>query len=653
MVSALLAAEPDHTQVDLLRPYEDSPKIYVQAMLPDGQPGLFMVDTGAGVSVIHTALAERLGLYVGPPQGYVTGLGGRVPLRRAVLPSLTLGDLSVGSLTVAVGVSGVPTHAGMMPVDGILGNDVWKNFVLVVDYPADILELHRPGTYEVPESAVPMDTDGSFPRVRATLSAADDPRHITQELLLEVDTGARGVILSGPTGVGFADLATEGVEPIYGVGAPEDLPPSVFYRTTRRIPLESVGIGAAVVTDTGPATWINFGDEEPFGPQDMAGLLGYSVLRGHMIVLDYPGQRFAMVESSRPARSINGHQVLLDQDRELYGRDKSRGLVRARYLVGLGDNEAALSELDRYLRRHSEDRQALMLQARLTRAAGEVETYRAQVERLGAGALVEQEEIIAAVNLALLLGNHGSAESLAEDAIAVQPESASAWIARSDVHLAEGLFREARLDLGQATRIQGNPNAELLRRARLALAENDPIAALSLLRTRIRLYPTEGDTFWFYGLAASELDDELALETYRADLEAALARLHPDLRPLDFAAAGFTMLGDHDRAQQLMSLGLARDCSDLVGASADNCVAWYHAMAGGNLDTALKRVTAAIEAEPNRADFQDTLAVVHLVRGEEDLALPAARIAARLAPDVIYHLWQADRIDRAAGSENR
>ncbi len=653
VTGSLLAAGVDHAELDLLRPYPGAPKIYVQATLPDGEPGLFMVDTGAGVSVIHTALAERLGLTVGPPQGYVTGLGGRVPLTRAVVPSLHLGDIRVGELTVAVGVPGVPTHAGWMPVDGILGNDVWRNFVVVVDYPADVLELHAPGTVDVPDQAVDMNTDGSFPRVRASLSAASEGRSVTRELWLEVDTGARGVILSGATGLGFEGVASEGVEPIFGVGAPDHLPPSAFYRSTRRIPLDAVGIGTEVMTDTGPATWINYDGGTIIGPQDLSGLLGYSVLQDHRVILDYPGQRFVLTDSERAPRSVNGHQVLLDQDRAEHGRSRDRGLVRAHYLLGLGDEDAATAELERYLKRHGDDPEARMLQARLTRASGAHHVYQDQVRDLGVAALVTDQEIVAAVNLELLHGSTAQALALADQAVLAHPDSAVAWLSMADASLAAGQLTAARQALSNATGIQGNPDAELLRRARLALAEGDPLAAVSLLRTRVRLYPSEGDTLWFYGLAAGELQDDLALETYRVDLEQALARLHPDLRPLDFAAAGFAMLGDQDRAQELMTLGLARDCEALEGPSADNCVAWYQAMGGTELESALARVRSAVAAEPDRADFQDTLAVVHLVRGEDELARPPARLAARLRPDVVYHLWQADRIDRPAAAEKR
>ncbi len=649
LMPVLLAGSPDHGSLDLLRPYEGSPKIYVQAILSDGQPGLFMVDTGAGVSVIHTALAERLGLTLEEPDGYITGLGGQSPMTRSYLPSVELGGRQVTNLTVAVGVPGVPTHAGWMPIDGILGNDVWSQFVLVVDYPADVLELHSPGTVDVPGDAVPMMTEGAFPRVQATLTAPNGTSTIARQIWLEVDTGARGVILSGPTGLGFENVATEGVEPIFGVGAPEHLPPSSFYRTTRRIPLESVAIGGVEVTSPGPATWINYGAGSTFGPRDLAGLIGFTVLQDHRVVFDFPGKRFALTESPLPPRQLNGHAVLLEQDRSLHGRDRDRGYLRAQLMLGLGEEEQAAQELARYLKRHSDDLDARLLEARLLRSVGDLAGYRERTEALGPASLVALGEMIAAVNLELRHGEPTRARSLAEAGIAAAPEAPSARIAMADVLLHEGALDAARQELSLAVGLQGNPDAQLMRRARVALADGDPAAALAYLRTRIRLYPSEGDTFWFYGLATAELREPLALDTYRVDLEQALGRLHPDLRPLDFAAAGYAMLGDSDQARELMEAGLDRDCKDLEGPTADNCVAWYHAMAGAELSTALARSQAAVEAEPDRADFQDTLAVVHLVRGELDEAQRPASAAVRLRPDDIYHLWQADRI----GMEHR
>ncbi len=652
LLPALLARAPEHAQhaeLDLLRPHEGSAKVYVQATMPDGEPALFMVDTGAGVSILSKGLATRLDLTLETPRGFITGLGGESPLTRTVLPYLELGGQRVEDLTVAVGVAGMPSHAGLMPLDGILGNDIWEDFVLVVDYPASVLELHAPGTYAMPDTSIAMSTEGAFPRVQTTLTAPTDGEPIVRKIWLEVDTGAHGVLLSGPTGLGFEAVASEGVEIIYGVGAGPHVPASHFYRTTRRIPLDSVRIGEVEITSAGPATWINYGGGARIGPDGLAGLLGHDVLGEHRVVFDYPGDRFAMTESERPPRMLNGHEVLLAQDRAAFGRSRDRGYLRARLLIGLGENQQASAELSRYLRRHPEDREARVLEARLLRSTGDLEAYRQRIVELGPAALVELGEIVGAVNLELRHGNPGAARAFAEGAVAAAPEADDAQIALADVLLHEGDLGAARRALGTAVELQGNPDSQLLRRARVALAEGDPVAALALLRTRVRLYPSEGDTFWFYGLAASQLQEPLALDTFRVDLEHALERLHPDVQPLDFAAAAYALLGEADRARELMERGMDRDCKDLEGPSADNCIAWYQAMAGAELTTALARSQAAVEAEPARAEFQDTLAVVHLARGEPEQARLPASTAAWLRPDDIYHLWQADRIGREEG----
>ena len=45
------ARGPQHTTLDLLRPYDGFPKVFVQARLPDGELGTFLVNTGADISV--------------------------------------------------------------------------------------------------------------------------------------------------------------------------------------------------------------------------------------------------------------------------------------------------------------------------------------------------------------------------------------------------------------------------------------------------------------------------------------------------------------------------------------------------------------------------------------------------------------------------
>ena len=122
-------------------------------------------------------------------------------------------------------------------------------------------------------------------------------------------------------------------------------------------------------------------------------------------------------------------------------------------------------------------------------------------------------------------------------------------------------------------------------------------------------------------------------------------RLHPDMLPLDFAAAVYLLLGEKEQSLKLMAEGIDRDCKDATPEPEKaNCEAWYKAMANQDLDTALQLVDAALAEDPHRPDFLDTKAVVHLQRGEIRLAKESAREAVRLSPADVYHLWQLDRI---------
>jgi len=80
------------------------------------------------------------------------------------------------------------------------------------------------------------------------------------------------------------------------------------------------------------------------------------------------------------------------------------------------------------------------------------------------------------------------------------------------------------------------------------------------------------------------------------------------------------------------------------GPDRDNCTAWYLALANRRLDDALARIGRALDETGERPDYLDTKAMVHLARQEYAEARRAARHAARLSPDDVYMLWQAERI---------
>jgi len=632
---------PEQTALDMLREAPGSDKIYVQADMGLDEPVVFLVDTGASVSVVNAPLVEALGLEPLAGKGVIEGIGGTTPWTSVVLPTMKLGDFTLHNVEAAAGVTGVPSFAGGPPYQGILGNNVWRNFVLSVDYPADSIQLERPEQAQIPESSVPMLFDGlhcySFVRLEA------EQGETVHQVLLAIDTGARGILLSGFSGAPLGHLATEGEEPMLGIGSGENLPATGFIRRTRRIPIDSVELGGATIEDPGEAQWVNFEGPVRIGPSSMPGLLGHTVLHQHRVIFDYPGERFALVPSTAPERSLDGHQVLLDADLERHGDDPDRALYRARLLAWVDQEQQAIELMQAWLERHPDDEEAAIFLARLHLYQGELDAYWELVSQLDAASLAEQGELVTVVNGLALQGKGPQALELAQRAVEAWPDRSRTRIALADALLSQGEPQRARLALAEANRLDESPDGHLLRRARVALAEGDRIAALSHLRRLLEVLPSSGFAIWFYQHVSSAED----LGTMSIDLDRAMARLHPGDRPLDFLASALDSLGQDERVDELLAEGLERDCEDLEDAAADNCQAWYRAMADRELDVALESATLATEAAPHRPDYLDTLAMVQWRQGKLEQALETSTRALRLSPEDIYLAWQVDRLAEA------
>ncbi len=637
---------PKTTSVDLLRVSEGGARIYVEAVLPDGERGLFLVDTGADISVLSRSTAARLGLAIDEDYGAVVGLSGVVSMDRAVIPSLTLGEAVVPDVEVGVGVPGVGTLAGAMPLDGLLGNNVWSRFTVEIDYPADLMVLHAPGSLKPKRRAGTMYFNGAHVFAPIDLQTQANPDE-THTLILRVDTGAGELSLCGQAASVFSSEFTEGLESVYGIGASDTLPPFRNLKSTRRIPLDGARLGGAKL-DVETARWLDY-EGSGACPDDMRGLIGHELLSDHRVIFDYSNGRLHLAKSKRRKRQLNGHRVMLERDLEAFGDDPSRGPMRARLRLHLDELEAARQDLQRFLDATPDSGEATgvrVLLANLLRHEGDLSGAMDTLSPLSPGELVDEGEIVASVNALLFEDRADDALALAESSVKARPESGWAWVALGDARLRRGDADGAHDALLEAVRLEGYPDAHLLRRARVALAQGDRHASHAHVRKLLSLYPMGGEVLWFYALLA---DDDQTRATFAADLEAAMARLHPRTRPIDFLVAAKQVTGEQKAALDYMQAGIERDCSALdAGPSVDNCLAWYWSLAREKPDEALQRIDRALEQDGERSDFLDTKAMVHLSRGEYQAAREAAVAAARLSPDNVYMLWQAERIAELA-----
>lgn len=646
-VHLALAADPP-ARLDLWRGWPGSDKVYVRVGLPGGESGLFLVDTGATVSVLNRSTAERLGIQGQAGEGELRGLSGTVPFVHAEVPWLDLGGRRVDHVEMAVGVPGVPDEAGALPVDGILGNNVWSQFTLVVDYPRDTVELWTPGDYRIHGHSAALVQDANHLYTAISLTAESGGQRVEQDTTLEIDTGAGSLSLWCQTGDPFRALTTVGVEAVLGVGADLDRVPDYdVLMETRRIPVTHVGVGGRELNVHDEVRW-----SSPDSWTDAClvtpGLIGYDVLAGHRVVFDFHAGRFALERSRGRRRTFDAMAAWLAEDQARHGDDLGRAAPRARVLAAQAKYADARALVERALAVHPDDAELHVLLARLLRFQGETASSLATLADVAPAALAEQDEWVAYVNTLVLAGQVDEAVRRAQAAADGGGDDAareSFFLALSDAQLAAGRYGESRAALDRAIEVDQGGSAFAIRRARILAAEGDHYGALTTLRELLHAYPMGGQAIWLYGIEAHPEDRA----TFTADVARALSRLHPDMRPLDFVGAGRRASGDDEGGRAALAEGRARDCKPLPhGPDRDNCDAWYLALGGQDLARAASRIRAALAKDPHNAAFLDTATTVALAEGDRAAALRYATEAAWLQPWDPYLLWQRGRLVDAA-----
>jgi clan AA aspartic protease (TIGR02281 family) len=109
---------------------------YVDAVVNDGRPARFLVDTGAFACLVSPRLAEALGITPGPGARAVPmiGIGGRTSGPMVTLQSVRVGDVEASDVAAVI-------HDVAGPGDGILGNTFLSRFTMTLDPERGLLTL--------------------------------------------------------------------------------------------------------------------------------------------------------------------------------------------------------------------------------------------------------------------------------------------------------------------------------------------------------------------------------------------------------------------------------------------------------------------------------------------------------------------------------
>ena len=267
---------------------------YVPVYVNGKGPSMFILDTGADLTVIEKGHAAEIGLAM---EGSIEIRGaGESTLDAAMIagPSVRIAGLDIPSdVMIAVPLGPLSLYEGR-PIQGILGYDVLSRFVVEVDYAAKKATLHDPSKFAAPGDARPFEItfDGNTPVMKAVIALPDGRSF---DVRLTLDTGNRtSLILHQP----FVEA--------HGIRA--SLP------TIESAPL-GMGVGGLTRQDLGRIASLSLGDSVMEAPltsfsieqagananPDIDGNVGGEVLRRFTLWIDYGKKRILL----RPNRSLS------------------------------------------------------------------------------------------------------------------------------------------------------------------------------------------------------------------------------------------------------------------------------------------------------------------------------------------------------------
>lgn len=169
-IIAVISAKAERTR-ELEFPFQfREGLLWVEVNIPQSRVPLnFLVDTGAGVSVINLSTAKRIGLKLGQE---VT-----VQSVRTLLPgywqqhiSAKVGDLELPNEYLAVDLEKLSSSCEKS-VDGLIGADFFRGRVVQIDFDAQKIRLLKSDKHRKSDGALPLELRSCGMRVPITVNA--------------------------------------------------------------------------------------------------------------------------------------------------------------------------------------------------------------------------------------------------------------------------------------------------------------------------------------------------------------------------------------------------------------------------------------------------------------------------------------------------
>lgn len=261
----------------------NSNHIYIPVRIGGSKQLSFILDTGAGGPALDIEITKELGLKtIGKFEGRGAGEGTQ-EINLVSLSSVRFGDLVIDSVSaMTISLKPLSKYEGM-PVDGILGYDIFSKFVVKVDYENQKLTLYEPSSfkYEGKGGILPITLEESHPHIKAKIDGQYEGNFV-------IDTGARSSLVLHTPFVQKYDLGAKTgkkIDVFSGIGIGGKAPGKV----TR---VKSIEIGKFNIP--APLTTLSSSEKGAFASEKIDGNIGGGILKRFTVIFDYPNKQMIL-----------------------------------------------------------------------------------------------------------------------------------------------------------------------------------------------------------------------------------------------------------------------------------------------------------------------------------------------------------------------
>ena len=261
----------------------NSNHIHIPAVIGGIKQLNFLLDSGASIPILDSQAAKDLGLEgVGKFEGRGVGEGTQ-EVNLITLSSIGLNDLTIDSISAAtVDLKPLGKYEGM-PLEGVLGYDIFSRFVVKIDYENQKLTLYEPSSfeYEGKGESLPITLENNHPHIKAIIDGQYQGNFV-------IDTGARSSLSLHTPFVQEHDLSNKTgkkIDAFSGIG----IGGKVRGKLTR---VQSIQIGSFRIP--GPLTTLALSERGGFASEKRDGNIGGGLLKRFTVIFDYSNQRMIL-----------------------------------------------------------------------------------------------------------------------------------------------------------------------------------------------------------------------------------------------------------------------------------------------------------------------------------------------------------------------